>query len=166
VRDTEARGQDSMTTKSMGATMRRITLVLALAATVACTPIIRNHGYIPVPEDLERIVIGQDTRESVIAIAGQPTSEGVLEGSDMYYVASKFRHFGAMAPREIDRQVLAISFDANGTVRNIERFTLDDGRVVVLSRRVTDDGIKDTTFLRQLLGNVGRVNASDFLGEN
>ena len=146
--------------------MRRVTIVAALGVAVACTPIIRYHGFIPEPEDLSRIVIGQDTRESVIAIAGPPTADGVLAGSDMYYVASTFRHFGAMAPREIDRQVLAISFDANGTVRNIERFTLEDGRVVVLSRRVTDDGIKDTTFLRQLLGNVGRLNAGDFLGEN
>ena len=111
-------------------------------------------------------MIGQDSREGVIEIAGPPTAGGVLAGGDLYYVSSTFRHFGAAAPREIDRQVLAISFDAAGTVRNIERFTLQDGRVVVLSRRVTDDGIKDTTFLRQLLGNVGRVNASDFLGEN
>lgn len=155
-----------MTGKSFGVALRRVTLVAALGAMLACTPIIRNHGYIPEPEDLSRIVIGQDTRESVIAIAGRPTSEGVLAGSDIYYVASKFRHYGAFAPQEIDRQVLAISFDANDVVRNIERFTLEDGRVVVLSRRVTDDGIKDTTFLRQLLGNVGRVNASDFLGEN
>lgn len=154
-----------MTGKGLRAGLRRGALVVTLAAAMACTPVIRYHGYIPEPEDLERIVVGQDSRESVIAIAGPPTSESVLDGGAMYYVASTFRHYGAMAPQEIDRQVLAISFDAAGTVRNIERFTLEDGRIVVLSRRVTDDGIQDMTFLRQLLGNVGRVNASDFLGE-
>lgn len=155
-----------MSSNAVGATIRRITLIAVLGLGVACTPIIRYHGFIPEPEDLARVVIGQDTRESVIEIAGPPTSDSVLAGGDMYYVASTFRHFGAMAPREIDREVLAISFDAAGTVRNIERFGLEDGRIVTLSRRVTDDGIQDTTFLRQLLGNVGRVNAGDFIGEN
>ncbi|MEJ6746410.1 MAG: lipo-like protein, partial [Yoonia sp.] len=35
----------------------------------------------------------------------------------------------------------------------------------VLSRRVTDNGVRDSTFIRQLLGSIGRVNAGDFLGE-
>ena len=131
-----------------------------------CAEIVRNHGYIPFQEDLDRIVIGQDTREGVASIVGPPTAGGVLAGGDYYYVASQFRHLGAIAPQEISREVLAIRFDANGLVRNIERFGLEDGRVIVLSRRVTDDNIADTTFIRQLLGNVGRVNAGDFLGEN
>jgi len=51
-------------------------------------------------------------------------------------------------------------------VRNIERFGLERGQVVTLSRRVTDDNIADTTFIRQLMGNLGRFNAGDFLGES
>jgi outer membrane protein assembly factor BamE (lipoprotein component of BamABCDE complex) len=80
-------------------------------------------------------------------------------------VSSKFRHFGAFAPAETERQVLAISFDDAGLVSNIERFGLQDGNVIVLSRRVTDNGVRDSTFIRQLLGSIGRVNAGDFLGE-
>jgi len=90
----------------------------------------------------------------------------VLDQSGYYYVSSKFRHFGAMAPKEIDRQVLAISFDAAGVVSNIERFGLQDGNVVVLSRRVTDNSVRDSTFIRQLLRSFGNVNAGDFLGES
>ena len=148
------------------ARVRSFLLLAALAGTISCAPVDRNHGYIPLPEDLDRIVVGQDSRESVADIVGPPTAGGVLSGGDYFYVASKFRHFGAVAPREISREVLAIRFDANGLVRNIERFGLEDGRVVVLSRRVTDDNVADTTFIRQLLGNIGRVNASDFIGEN
>jgi hypothetical protein len=50
-------------------------------------------------------------------------------------------------------------------VRNIETFGLQEGRVVALSRRVTDDNLRDTTFIRQLLGNVGRFDAGQILGE-
>ena len=71
-----------------------------------------------------------------------------------------------MAPVETEREVLAISFDANGVVSNIETFGLQDGNVIVLSRRITDNKTRDSTFVRQLLGSFGQVNASDFLGEN
>lgn len=154
-----------MTTIHFGRTLRRVALLGALVAATACSPIIRNHGYIPVADDLALIQVGVDTRESVIAAVGPPTAGGVLDGSGIYYVASQFRHFGALAPTEINREVLAVSFDSAGVVSNIERFGLEDGNVVVLSRRVTDTGVRDSTFVRQLLGSLGRVNAGDFLGE-
>jgi hypothetical protein len=49
-------------------------------------------------------------------------------------------------------------------VTGVERFGLEDGQVVSLSRRVTDDNIRDTTFVRQLLGAIGNINAGSFLG--
>ena len=35
----------------------------------------------------------------------------------------------------------------------------------LLTRRVTDGGTEEITFLQQLLGNIGRIDASDILGE-
>jgi len=148
-----------------GTSIRRAIAAAVLMGAVACTPIVRNHGYIPLQEDLALIQVGVDTRESVVASVGPPTAGGVLDGSGFYYVSSKFRHFGAFEPEEVEREVLAISFTESGTVSNIERFGLEDGRVVVLSRRVTDNGVRDSTFIRQLLGSIGRFNAGDFLGE-
>lgn len=146
--------------------IKRGVAAVALIAIIGCTPIIRNHGYMPPAEELALIAVGVDTRESVILNVGPPTSGGVLNESGYYYVQSKFRHYGPYAPEEIEREVLAISFDANGVVSNIERFGLQDGNVIVLSRRVTDDQARDSTFIRQLLGSIGRVNAGDFLGES
>ncbi|MEJ6398124.1 outer membrane protein assembly factor BamE [Yoonia sp. 208BN28-4] len=145
--------------------VRRVILAAGLVAATACTPIIRNHGFAPSDDELSLLQIGVDTRETISDSIGPPTSGGVLDGSGYYYVASKFRHLGAFAPEEISREVVAISFADNGTVSNVERFGLDDGRVVALSRRVTDDGIRDTTFIRQLLGSFGRIDAGTFLGD-
>ena len=136
-----------------------------LAFAVACTPIMRNHGYIPTDTDLSVLNVGQDTRETVTAAVGPPTTTGVLGDEAFFYVQSRFETRGAAAPVEVDRQILAISFSDAGTVSNIERFTLQDGNIVALSRRVTTDNVRDSTFLRQLMGSVGRVNAEDFIGE-
>lgn len=140
--------------------MRTLSLLIAgltVLALSACSPTIRNHGYIPPEEDLQELAVGIDTRASVEDVVGPPTAGGVLEGGDYYYVRSTFRTFGPRRPQVIDRQVLAISFDDSGVLSNIETFGLEDGRVVALSRRVTDSGVTNVSFLRQLLGNIGRI---------
>jgi len=131
---------------------------------MACTALYRDHGYIPPEEDLAQIVVGVDTRDSVAELVGPPTSAGLLSDGGYYYIQSKFRHYGPMEPKEIERQVLAISFDANGVVSNIERFGLENGQVIVLSRRVTSDNVRDTTLIRQMLGALGNFDASTALG--
>ena len=153
----------SSQSNTTGVTLRRVAMIAGLGLAVACTPITRHHGFIPLPEDLAQLSIGVDTRDSVIALVGPATSGGVIGDSTLYYVASKFEHFGPFQPTEVDRQVVAVSFNGAGTLSNIERFTLQDGRVVALSRRVTDDGIEDLTFISQLLGTIGRLDAGTFL---
>lgn len=139
--------------------------LLALAVLLAgCAPIVSRHGYVPTDEDLAGLTVGVDTRETVEAAIGKPTTAGLLSDSGWYYVESRFETRGWREPREIDRQVVAISFAPNGTVSNIERFGLERGRVVALSRRVTDSNVKGIGFLRQLMGNIGRVTAEQLLG--
>ncbi len=81
-----------------------------------------------------------------------------------YYVKSKFRAYGFRERKEIDREVVAISFDQRGVVSNIERFGLANGRVIAISRRVTDSNIKGISFLRQLFGSFGNFTAEQLLG--
>ena len=135
--------------------VRSAAVLTLVAGLTACTAQYRNHGYTPTDAELADIVVGVDTRDSVAETVGAPTSVGVLEGSDYYYLSSKVRYFGAAAPKEVERKLVAISFDDSGVVRNIETFALEDDRVVPLSRRVTSSGITDKTFLSQLLGNLG-----------
>ena len=158
--------EGQVTGQRPGAGLRRAVVTLAAAALLAgCVAMDRNHGYIPPESDLALLVVGQDTRDSVIAAVGAPGSGAVMGEGNFYYVQSAFRHYGPLAPQETDRQVLVMSFDMAGVLTNIERFGIDDGQVVVLSRRVTDNGLRDTTFLRQLMGNLGNFDASTLIGE-
>ncbi len=120
----------------------------------ACSPIRQFHGYAPSDEDLSEIVVGQDTRETVAEKVGRPGMGGVMEGSDWFYVQSDWVNRGWRAPEEVDRQVVAISFDGRDRVTNIERFGLEDGQVVSLSRRVTDSGPRPS-LLSQVLSVLG-----------
>ena len=141
-------------------------MLLMLAALLsACSPIYRNHGYVPAETELALLVVGTDTRNTVAEKVGRPTALGLLNDVGWYYVQSRYKLSGPREPQEIDRQVVAISFDDGGIVRNIERFGLQDGRVVALSRRVTETSIQEIGLIRQLLRNVGRIAPSTLLGQ-
>lgn len=147
-------------TRPVTRTAATVILVATLALS-GCSPIYTSHGYVPPEHDLKKIEVGRSTTDDVRLVAGRPAAIGVLAGSSWYYVGSRFRQVGVRAPQEIDRQVVAVSFNESGVVENVERFGLKDGRVITLSRRVTASNVKGIGFLRQLLGNLGQFSAAD-----
>lgn len=138
-------------------------LVLGLTA---CSPIYSNHGYLPPQEDLNELTVGVDTRATVDDVVGAPSSSGVLSGGDYYYIRTRIKAFGPRKPEVVERQVLAISFTPNDRIANIETFSLADGRVVPLTRRVTESSVESRGFLGQLLGNIGAVDAESIFGDD
>ena len=142
----------------------RILAPLLLVAVAACSPIQRFHGYAPDDALLSQVEVGRDTRDTVAEKVGRPGMSGVMDGSAWYYVQSDWIEEQYRAPVEIRREVVAISFNPSGTVANVERFGLDDGNVITLSRRVTDSGPTAAGVLRQLFSNFGRFNPRQLLG--
>lgn len=144
-------------------TITRGVAVAALLVVTSCAAIERNHGYVPSEADLALIEVGRDTRSTVSQLVGRPTAQGLLNDTGWYYVQSRFRHVGPREPKEVDRQVVAITFNQRGVVENVERFGLDDGKVVALSRRVTETNIRGISLIGQLLSNFGRISARDIV---
>lgn len=134
-----------------------------ILSVTACSAVYRNHGYVPTSEELAEITVGVDTRDSVAETIGAPSSSGVLNDGGYYYVATRMRHYGPRQPEIVSRELVAISFTSAGVVSNVERYGLQDGQVVAFERRVTSSSIEDKTFLRQLVGNLGRFNPGDVL---
>ena len=143
--------------------MAPIATALVLALSAGCATMYSDHGYVPTDRALSRIEIG-DSQAEVAETVGRPSTTGLREDTGWYYVKSRYREFALRPRQEIDREVVAISFTEAGTVANIERFGLEEGNVVPLSRRVTDDAAEGTGFLRQLLGNIGRFDPAQFAG--
>lgn len=136
-------------------------LILAVSA---CTPRIRDFGYAPSDRELSEISVGIDSQDRVSELFGNPNSESLRGNDAWYYLSMRQKTTGFRKPVVTDRQLVAISFDSEGTVSNVERFTMKDGRIITLSRRVTDDSTQGVTFLRQAFGNFGRFNAEQIVG--
>lgn len=136
---------------------------VAFLGLAACSPVYRNHGFVPPEADLAQVVVGQTTQGDLQGLIGRPSAQGLLTGAGWYYVGSRWRYYGALQPREIQREVVAISFTPDGVVSNVERFGQERGRVVVLSRRVTEGSVTEISLIGQLLGNLGNFQAADMI---
>lgn len=142
----------------------RWSFVAAMAVMLsACAATFQNHGFVPPEDELETILPGVDTRDSLALSVGQPSASGVIRDDAWFYAAYRVRNFAYQAPQVIERDIVAISFDEDGVVSNVERFGLEDGQIVQLSRRVTDSGIGDVTLLTQILRNFGRLDVGNII---
>ena len=145
------------------ARMAQMVMAGCMLVLVGCSAIYRNHGYVPTDVDMEAIQVGVSTQNDVATIIGRPSAAALLNDKGWYYVQSRFKQVGPKKPEEVDRQVVAITFTDAGVVENVERFGLAEGRIVPLSRRVTDSNIQGVSFLRQLFSSFGQFRAGDFL---
>lgn len=145
-------------------TLRLVTAGLTLCGVlVGCSPITRSYGYTPSELDLAELTVGSDTKESVALSIGSPSNASMTDQNTWYYFSSLHRTNGAFTPQEVERQIVAISFTESGSLANVERFGLQDGQVVTLSRRVTNPAVRNSTFLRQLFDSLGNIPTDQFL---
>lgn len=142
----------------------RLAVALMVAgALVACSPQIRHHGYVPDDAALSTIEVGRSTRDDVVSVIGPPRATGVMEDSAWIYVGSRWEQRAPRPAVEVSRDLVAISFDGRGVVRNVERFSLEDGQAVPLSRRITETSVREQGFFSRILRNVGRFSADQFV---
>lgn len=143
-----------------------LTGAIMLGAVLAgCSPVVSTHGFAPPDEELAEIVVGQDTRGSVRRKIGRPGLGGVFTDDGWYYVSTTIEKLTWHEPRVADRRVVAISFDENDTVASVNRYGLEDGRVVDLETRTTPTRGSELTVLQQILGNIGNISAEQVLDQ-
>ena len=140
--------------------LRACVVILLTSVHLSCTTNIKNHGYIPSKSDLETLVIGKDTKQSISKKIGLPATAG-LEGA-YYYVRSTFNAPGFKSAQLVDRTVVVLSFDQRSKLKNIETFNVDNGNFVRLDYRVTETGLDNKNILQQIIGSISGPSASSF----
>ena len=140
-------------------------IVVMGMAVAACEPIRQTHGYVPADAYVERIRVGEDSRADVVAKIGRPSTTAAFEDDEWYYITRTTRTRAFFAPQTTDQKVMVLAFDADGTVRSIDRYGLEDGQVIDLVTRTTPTRGKRLTFIQQLLGNLGRFSPDQILGD-
>jgi len=144
--------------------MQRILLFILLLNMTSCSTVVENRGYIFNPEIQEKISQGMDKTE-IISLLGTPSTVSESTGLKYYYISNKFFKYAFLNPQEIERTIQVISFDENDNVRNIEEYTMKDGRVINYNKDKTLPNGTEATIIQDLFDNTGRyTNAEAIAG--
>ena len=154
-----------MTTHATGRRRAAALVILAgglLAATLAgCSPRVDQRGNAPDPDDVLAIQPGVDDKAKVFQLLGSPSTAGTFDDKIWYYISKRTATIAFLEPTVLDQEVLEIKFDDGGLVKDMKLYGVEDGKVIDPVARVTPTGGQELTFMKQLLGNIGRFNSAD-----
>jgi len=134
-----------------------VAVTMALTA-AACSPDLRARGNNPSEERLTQIEPGKQTRQQVAALLGSPSTTSTFDDETWFYISAQTRQFAVFRREELERRIVAISFDTDGTVKSVRELNLDDGRDIAMLDRETPTMGNEMSILEQLMGNLGRFD--------
>ena len=132
--------------------------VVILASAGACAPVTTYNGF-PVEASTAAIQepqVGVDTRDTVQARFGTPSTTAVLDQTAWYYLSEVQQRVAFYNPHITDRHVMVVRFDGD-TVSGVEKYGIERGRIIAYDRHITPTRGRELGIIEQLLGNVGNT---------
>ena len=129
-----------------------------LGSAAACAPVVGQNGFQAIDAKPADVVAGTDTKETVLARLGSPSTTSTFEPDTVwYYMTQMTERYTYNKPQVSQRTVTEITFNkADDKVASVRTLSLADGRQIAMERRETPTRGRQLTILEQLLGNVGR----------
>jgi len=143
--------------------LKKLSFFFMIILLTGCSASFKNHGYTPSKVEVEQLLIGKDSKQSVKKTFGPPSSLGLVDDNKWFYLSTKVRYSSYRTPEIVTRKLVAFTFANNGALENVEVFQLDNQEVVVLSRRITDSGINSIGLIRQILNSAGNYDPTTAL---
>ena len=138
--------------------LRRLALAGLCAATIAGCAATRDfHGYVPdqaLPTDVKPTV---DTRTTVLARLGTPSTTSAFDDKLWVYMSSTRELLTFYYPKVVQREIVAIKFDDDDVVSDVLVYDVNDGRTVAYNSRVTPTRGRELGILEQLFGTIGSL---------
>ena len=123
----------------------------------ACAPIIGSNGFQAIDAKPQDVVAGTDTKETVLAKLGSPSTTSTFEADNVwYYISQTTEKYTYNRPVISRRSVTEITFGEGDKVAAVRTLGLADGEQLAMNPNETPTRGRALTVLEQLLGNVGR----------
>ena len=138
--------------------------LLAATTLAACSP----PAFISFPPQvrgnkvddqvLAQLVPGTSTRTDVTTALGSPTAHATFDDNTWLYIGEVTKPLIAGTNGVLSQQVVVLTFDQQGVLRDVARKSQDDAVPVSVVSDTTPSPGKEVSFWAQLLGNVGKFS--------
>lgn len=139
---------------------RRVILAASLAAIAlaGCVkPIRAYHGYIADEALPSEIQVGEDSRSTVLAQLGSPSTEGAFDELTWVYMKENQESLAFFKPKVSSREVTAIRFGEDDMVDEVLIYDAADGQIIKYAARETPTRGRELGLMEQLFGTVGAM---------
>lgn len=146
----------------------RLAVVLAAILIVplpACSPTISARGNLPTADQLSQIKPGVSDKASVTQVLGSPSTIASFDDTTWYYISEKSEAIAFFKPEIRDPEVVAVVFDKDGIVKDIQKRSSKTPHDIQPVARTTPAPGKELSFLEQLIGNFGKFNTNSAAGK-
>ena len=133
-----------------------VSVALLAGAAAACTPVTAYNGFQTRDVKPADMKVGEDTRTTVMAKLGSPSTRSTFDDGAWYYISQTTEKTTYHLPKVVARDVVAISFDKDAKVSEVKTYHLKDGYRIAYNGRITPTRGKSVNWLEQILGTVGR----------
>ena len=131
--------------------------LLALPLTACLTPSRDYHGYVSDEAQPRDMKPGEDTRSTVLAQLGSPSTTSIFDDNTWIYMSELQERIAYMNPKVKTRSVVAIRFGEDDKVEDVVEYKADDGQVIRYASRETPTRGRELGFWEQIFGTIGAV---------
>ena len=135
--------------------------LLCLGITIifcACEARVATHGFMPREELVNQLSPGEQDKRLVSQVMGTPSSIGSFDDNVWYYITQRTKQQAFFKPQLIEQQVLVLLFDEKEVLQSIEKYNLEEARLIEPLDDKTPTVGRKLTILQQLFGNLGRFS--------
>ncbi|POF63769.1 hypothetical protein CFR73_02370 [Novacetimonas maltaceti] len=131
---------------------------LSLSGCVAFKPSVIQRGSLVQADDYNQLKTGTSSRSDVMDLLGSPTSRATFDDNTWIYISMRQTLAPISFPHIDKQQVVVLTFDQGGILRNLRTLHKDDARYVSMAMGKTPTPGTKINIMQQILGNVGRYN--------
>lgn len=136
-------------------------LMVSLLFISACVKTEETRGYVAEFSHFDKIKTGETTKEEALKIMGSPSSKSTFGKEQWYYIGNKMERIAFFDPEIVKQDVLYLTFDENGIVKEAGKKGTEDARKIAISDDKTRTEGNKIGVVEQLLGNLGRFNPKE-----
>jgi outer membrane protein assembly factor BamE (lipoprotein component of BamABCDE complex) len=138
--------------------LRRLAFAgLATVLMVGCAATRDFHGYVPDQALATDVQPAVDTRSTVLARLGTPSTTSIFNDDLWVYMSSTRELLTFYYPKVVAREIVAIQFDEDDVVSDVLVYDVNDGRTLAYNSRVTPTRGRELGILEQLFGTIGNL---------
>ena len=145
----------------------RTVFFLLLSILIAGCSLMGTNRVGDAPEEVRVNAIKpkKHSKEDVARLLGSPTSITLFEKESWLYIESVEQKRLFLLPKEIERNVIQVTFNKDNLVESVHKYKMEDGKKIAYDKDATPVEGKDLSVVDELVGNFGRFASSNKGGQ-